>query len=743
MNTPSILDHLARPDKWYLGGGNRLVWTPSFPVWLDHLGFWDKASYYHLDLEPGYTITLLDEDDREIDYRFEERRWRPDGLTQHYRTAAGLVLTERKTVHPADALQSILTLENNTDRPRTLKLVCWTVQPSYPARDEDHLSDVAYAAESLRFVRNTRYRNDPHPYTFGCALGLDQRVRSFAATLSQGRVVQPHWRHTPFYEALDAGDLGDALRTGTAHQEGVLYLGLLATVTLPPNGRAAVTCGMAVAPTTDEAAGRLGQALADDGTHSTNAWNAYFDRLPAFSCSDPFIETYYWYRWYGLRLFTLAGGEGNYPYPAVCEGPDYFRVPITYSAQCHMLETRWMDTPALGQGSLLNFIHNRNADGGFVGHLYLHGRHEESFYHANWAHAWDLHRNHPDEAFLRTAYDGLAAYARHFDAVRDREGSGLYDILNQYETGQEYMHRYVAVAAHADDAYWGDIFRLKGVDVTVYLYEIKQMLARIAHRFGLREEAAHWEDGLARTRRAVREQLWDPDAGMFFDVDPRTGTRTGVKAAVCFYPYLTDLVDERHLPGLKKNLLDPDTFWTPFPVASSSRDDPYFNAWAQWKGQRMNCPWNGRVWPMVNSHLAEVLARTALRFRDEALRHEAARFIARFIRMMFHGGEVGRPNCYEHYNPLTGKACRYRGIDDYQHSWVVELIIKYVCGIRPHDAGVIVDPLPFDLENFYIHNVPVRGHRLGVARRGTDFTVWVDREPVATHPLGTPLHLTI
>ncbi len=71
MKAPDILNHLARPDKWYLGGAGRLVFAPPFPVWLDHLGFWDKAHYYHLDLDPGYTITLLDEDNREIAYRFE------------------------------------------------------------------------------------------------------------------------------------------------------------------------------------------------------------------------------------------------------------------------------------------------------------------------------------------------------------------------------------------------------------------------------------------------------------------------------------------------------------------------------------------------------------------------------------------------------------------------------------------------------------------------------------------------
>ena len=48
--------------------------------------------------------------------------------------------------------------------------------------------------------------------------------------------------------------------------------------------------------------------------------------------------------------------------------------------------------------------------------------------------------------------------------------------------------------------------------------------------------------------------------------------------------------------------------WTTYPVPSSSADDPFYNADGLWKGERKNCPWNGRVWPMTNSHIAEVLA---------------------------------------------------------------------------------------------------------------------------------------
>jgi hypothetical protein len=408
-----------------------------------------------------------------------------------------------------------------------------------------------------------------------------------------------------------------------------------------------------------------------------------------------------------------------------------------------MLETRWQPTPDVAQGSLLNFLETQRPNGGFFGHVYPHDADEESFYHANWGHAWAVHRIHPDPDFLQRAYDGLSDYVDYFDSQRDPEDSGLYDIWNHYETGQEYMHRYQAVSEEADDIHWGRIFRLKGVDAAVQLYQTKKALARMADALGRPDETERWSHRAELTKTAVLEHMWDPDAELFFDVDPEADERTGVKAAVCFYPYFTDIVGEDHLSGLKQHLFDPDEFWTEYPVPASSVDDPYFSDVPHWKGQRKNCPWNGRVWPMTNSHVAEAICQAALRFDDDDLRHRGATFIRRFIHMMFDDGDPGRPNCFEHYNPSTGQPCRYRGIDDYQHSWVVDLLIKYVAGVRPGDRTVTVDPFPVDVEHLAVEDVPVRGRGIGVTRTEDRFTVRVDGEPVDEKPLGSPVTLSL
>ncbi len=743
MDEPGSSIHLSRSDKWSVGTGNRLTWTPPHPQWLDTPGFWDEAHYYDFALAPVFTITLLSDTGTVFPPHPTGRTWRPDRLRQTYDVpSTSFSVTEKKTVHPNDVLASTLTINNECDEARSLHLIAWTLQPSLTEETPGPLSALDAQDEHLCFSRPLQ-KSDRPTYDVGCAFGLSGPLTSQSVVASEGGPNQPHWRYTPFYETFHPEALGPP--PSKAHLDAPLvYLGLHTGRTIPPNDTDTVRVAFGAAPSIEQAHSQTADVLASDPpARSSQRWNRYFDALPSFECSDAHLQQYYWHRWYGLRLFTRGDEEGNYAHPAVYEGPEYFRKHVTYSAQCHMLETRWQPDPSVAQGSLLNFIENQQPDGSFYGHLYPHDADEESFYHTNWSHAWALHRTHPDEDFLRRAYDGLSDYVDYFDAERDPDDSGLYDIWNHYETGQEYMHRYQAVSNEADEIHWGRIFRLKGVDAAVQIYQTKRALAKMADALNRPDAAEQWRTRAATTKQAVLDHMWDPDAELFFDVDPETATRTNVKAAVCFYPYFTEIVTEEHLPGLKRRLFDPDEFWTPYPVPASSVDDPYFSDVPHWKGERKNCPWNGRVWPMTNSHVAEAICQAALRFDDDELRRRGAAFITQFVHMMFDDEDPNRPNCFEHYNPTTGQPCRYRGIDDYQHSWVNDLLIKYAAGIRPNDATVTVDPFPFEVERLAMDDVPVRGHRLGVTRTGDRFSVRVNGNHAAEHALGTPVSLSL
>lgn len=728
-----VLELLKRSDKWFMGHAPGLLYAPPAPVWLEHPGFWDAAHFLHFPVEPVFTYTLLDKTLNPVKLEYQKRSWRPDRLVQDY-AAPGLAIREVRTCGPTDVLASVVEIQNTGEAERSLILLAWTAQPVTDATLEDaaEYEGAVYIRREVAGLRNTKL-----PLTL--ALGLEG-ARSHNIQLSEAAANHPHFHLTPYYETLTKNGLDDRVTLTGVNRTGLAYAALERPLTLAPGECATVKLAAAIAPETSHALNQLKEALASGPpAESERAWRAFFEGVPYFSCSDPYLTTYYWYRWYGLRLNMLSAKLGAYQYPAVAEGVGYFRVPISYSAQCHMLETRWLHDPSLARGSFLNFAHNQREDGSLPGHLHVNWVAPEGIYHADWGQrTLDVYYVHPDEAFLESAYLALKRYADYFYQKRDPQGSGLYDHVNQWESGQEYMSRYVWVDEDGDE--WKAMKRrLKGLDASVYLYRIERALAEMSVLLSKGEEAL-WTERAEQTRGAILEHCWDEDLQAFMDVSPNL-ERSGLIFAISFYPFFTDLVSEKHVPSLERHLFNPREFWTAYPVPASPKTDPYYSATPTWKGKRTNCPWNGRTWPMTNSHIAEAIAGASR--LDPALRERAAEFITRFVKFMFFDSDVRRPNCFEHYNPETGKASVYRGIDDYQHSWVVDLLIKYVAGIQPEANKVVIDPFPFGLEHFELRDARVRGHRIDVVKDERGFRVRLDGEEVHASPALERVELAI
>jgi hypothetical protein len=94
--------------------------------------------------------------------------------------------------------------------------------------------------------------------------------------------------------------------------------------------------------------------------------------------------------------------------------------------------------------------------------------------------------------------------------------------------------------------------------------------------------------------------------------------------------------------------------------------------------------------------------------------------------MMFYDGDPGRPNCFEHYHPYTGEPSVYRGVDDYQHSWVNELLLRDVAGVVTGDGTLRIAPLPMGVERISLDGVAVAGRVLRLEKEGRTWRVWLD-----------------
>jgi len=709
------LNHLAREDKWYLANGRGAMYAPPFPRFLDTPGFWDESYVADLPLERLFTALILDDRRRPISFVTRRRVWRPDRLTIE-READGLECREERVIVGEHIFASRLTLTNSGDRPRTLNLVQWSLQRREERVERDGATIDAARREdgAIAFTLTARRAGaDVELYAVMCA---DAPSTSHAINLSEWHDTSPLWETSIFPDKLGGDGLaGEEKFDSGKTSDGLVHLGLHYVVELAAGESKQITFACAISTEPGRASRALARLGETDVVASSEAsWRKYFDSVPYFECSDQYLTTYYWYRWYGLRLLMVAACEGRLPYPCVFEGIGDFRSHISYSAQCHMLECSWLGFPSFAEGSLLNFVENQLDSGSFPGHIGL-GWRDEGFYHANWgAHALQVYYLFGDKGFLKAAYPALCRYAEYFARERDPEGSHLHDVIHQGETGQEYASRYLFADPEADR--WKPI-RLKGVDATVYIYELQRSLAEMAEELGAPDDAQRWHAEAAATKRAVLERMWDPQREEFCDVLPGTWERSPYSPAVGFYPFMTDIAGPEHVGALRRHLLNPERFWTAYPVPTTSLDDPLFDADAEWKGRRHSCPWSGRVWPMTNSHMCEALARAAQHL-DPSLADAAAELVRRFVRTMFHDEDARRPNCYEHYNPHTGMPCLYRGVDDYQHSWVVDLIIKHVVGLQPQPGGrAVINPLPMGLEHFTLDRVRMRERGIRITWR--------------------------
>jgi hypothetical protein len=432
------------------------------------------------------------------------------------------------------------------------------------------------------------------------------------------------------------------------------------------------------APETPASSTRLGTF----GGTSRKRWADYFSALPAFRCSDPYLESMYWYRWYVLRV-NAAG-------PATA-------APNVVSS---VRELRWSGDPSGARRMVKEFLQKPSA--------------------ADWGSALGaLDALWPDAQFVREVYPLAVAAAEWLALQRDREGSGLYDLARDDPSLE--LRAPTARAA-----------RIKGVDATVDAYSLLRWLERSAPVAGA--DGARWQTMADNTKAVVREKMWNGSAGLFTDVDAKKLTQTNVQHARCFLPYTTDMVSDAHIAGLEAQLLNPAKFFTALPVPSLAADDPRFSAEGDSKLRRAADPWNGRCRPDVTAAAIDALARA----HAPQLRAAAAVMLRRFVRMMFHDGDLRRVNSHEHYNPLTGHASVYRGADDIEQAWMNDLIIRHLMGIDATDEAVTIDPLPVGLEYAEISGVRVRGRTVDVLIEGQSITATVDSQRT-TGAVGTPM----
>ena len=230
-----------------------------------------------------------------------------------------------------------------------------------------------------------------------------------------------------------------------------------------------------------------------------------------------------------------------------------------------------------------------------------------------------------DPAYLDALRETLARFDACLRRTRALKPDGLLRSFCVYDTGEDNALRYGdAPCWWTEDAppEGYQVVPMASMDVTSWSYACRDTLRQISLIQGKPEEAARWEALAAEVADALRRELWDEAAGTLFDRD-----RLGRSVRVLSHSplrcmYWGSLSREAADRFVREHLLNPEEFWTPFPLPSTAVNDPSFRNAPEnnWSGQPEGLTWQRAILALENygyeplvSRLGDILLRNLAR----------------------------------------------------------------------------------------------------------------------------------
>lgn len=123
-----------------------------------------------------------------------------------------------------------------------------------------------------------------------------------------------------------------------------------------------------------------------------------------------------------------------------------------------------------------------------------------------------------------------------------------------------------------------DYFNVEELLFNVVFIESNRSLARLFKVLGDKKESAYFE-GLAKTsEKSLIEKTWDKEDKIFYTLYSKGEKKARVKTIASLLPlFLEGLPEDKLNLLLNKHLLDPQEFWTPYPVPTVSQDETHYS----------------------------------------------------------------------------------------------------------------------------------------------------------------------
>ncbi|MCE7987046.1 MAG: hypothetical protein DYG89_38225 [Caldilinea sp. CFX5] len=485
-----------------------------------------------------------------------------------------------------------------------------------------------------------------------------------------------------------------------------------ATLTLAPQSELVLSlcCGYA---RTDVVASAQAAARQPDQIFSAAeaTWDDYFRQVvPFFACSDTALEQLYYYQAYVTRANLYDIPYEPFTHPYTCPWKTGAVWQWSWNTPMNAICERWLNDKQLGAGGILLQAANR---GGLNIGTYLHPTrkmttmrgHDEAMQavgafrqqcppdldlalYTTIPHtapngllgAWEFYLTWGDPLFLRQMLQVMVAAEEAFS--RHELPSGLYacSFVDEFDYSLR-LKPFIAGFRKGDPE-----MMLKmdtpfvAVDYNCYLHALRERMlaaAALLPASGVDADALIAKN--ARLKAAINQFLWDPADGFYYDLDPRTMQRSGVKCIAGFAALYAGLADRAQADRLVAHLTNPMTFGAPYPCPSVALDTPDLD-------------------PSLPTYGGDCLVTSGIWFTMEGLvRYGFPSLAADYLRKTLQMMTLDGPSSSYSYHAVTGKYNQPKHTLAAQSAIVTDLICKYVVGLSPRPGGALeVAPLLLD-----------------------------------------------
>ena len=233
--------------------------------------------------------------------------------------------------------------------------------------------------------------------------------------------------------------------------------------------------------------------------------------------------------------------------------------------------------------------------------------------------AWEIHRRSEDSSFLASIFPALIAYYRFLLTERDPHGHHLASIINPDESGEDNSPRFdvplgVTPAVSLKDHLakrtelvdrnrecnfdagncMRDFFWVKDVLFNTVLVENMRVLAKIAAHLKRGEYESSFKRDAESVAGAMREHMFED--GVYWSTMGVDFVKLKVATWAHFMPLFAGLyTGEEAKTVVSKHLKNPDTFYAPFGIRTTSMQEMSYRPEAEdfsWRGPA----WIGAHW---------------------------------------------------------------------------------------------------------------------------------------------------